>query len=53
MSQSYRTDLTNEQWELLQKLIPAAKHGGRPRKVDMRGIIIRVAMIRIMLRRLA
>jgi putative transposase len=39
MSQSYRTDLTDEQWELLQKLIPAAKQGGRPRTVDMRGVI--------------
>jgi transposase len=31
MSQSYRSDLTDEQWELLQKLIPEAKPGGRPR----------------------
>ena len=39
MGQSYRTDLTDEQWELLQKLIPPAKPGGRPRSVDMRGIV--------------
>jgi putative transposase len=39
MSQSYRTDLTDEQWELLQKLIPPAKTGGRPRTVDMRAVI--------------
>lgn len=39
MSQSYRTDLTDEQWELLRKLIPEAKPGGRPRSVDMRAVI--------------
>lgn len=39
MSQSYRTDLTDEQWELLKKLIPPAKTGGRPRSVDMRAVI--------------
>ena len=39
MSQSYPTDLTDEQWELLQPLIPQAKKGGRPRTVDMRGVI--------------
>jgi transposase len=39
MSQSYRTDLTDEQWELLQKLIPPAKTGGRPRTVALRAVI--------------
>jgi putative transposase len=39
MNQSYRTDLTDEQWELLQQLIPTAKSGGRPRTVNMRGVI--------------
>jgi hypothetical protein len=39
MSQSYRTDLTDEQWELLRELIPPAKTGGRPRTVDMRAVI--------------
>jgi transposase len=39
MSQSYRTDLTDEQWELLRKLIPEAKPGGRPRSVDLRSVI--------------
>jgi putative transposase len=34
MCKSYRTDLTDGQWELLRKLIPAAKSGGRPRTVD-------------------
>jgi len=35
----YRTDLTDEQWEILQPLIPASKHGGRPREVNMREVI--------------
>jgi hypothetical protein len=39
MNQSYRTDLTDEQWKLLQKLIPPAKTGGRPRTVNMRAVI--------------
>lgn len=39
MSKSYCTDLTDGQWELLQPLIPKAKKGGRPRIVDMRGVI--------------
>jgi putative transposase len=33
------TDLTDNQWELLQELIPAAKPGGRPRTIDMREVI--------------
>jgi putative transposase len=36
---AYATDLTNEQWALLEPLIPAAKSGGRPRRVDMREVI--------------
>ena len=39
MNQSYRSDLTDEQWEVIRTLIPAAKTGGRPRTVDMRGVI--------------
>jgi transposase len=39
MATSYRTDLTDEQWELLRQLIPTAKSGGRPRTVDMRGVV--------------
>lgn len=35
----YLTDLTDEQWAILQPLIPPAKPGGRPRKVDMREVI--------------
>ncbi len=39
MCQSYRTDMTEEQWELLRQLIPAGKSGGPPRTVDMRGVV--------------
>jgi putative transposase len=39
MNQFLRTDLTDEQWEIIKTLIPAAKTGGRPRTVDMRGVI--------------
>src|SRR4030095_1679728 len=35
----YLTDLTDDQWHILQPLIPPAKPGGRPRAVDMREII--------------
>jgi putative transposase len=35
----YPTDLTDEQWSLLEPLIPAAKHGGRPREVNMREVL--------------
>jgi len=30
------SDLTDEQWQRLEPLIPSAKLGGRPRKTDMR-----------------
>ena len=39
MHQSYRTDLTEQQWEILSQLIPEAKPGGRPRTVDVRGVV--------------
>jgi putative transposase len=35
----YSTDLTDEQWAILEPLIPPAKHGGRPRQVDMREVL--------------
>jgi len=35
----YPSDLTDAQWTNLEPLIPAAKHGGRPREVDMREIV--------------
>jgi putative transposase len=35
----YLTDLTDEQWAILEPLIPPAKPGGRPRAVDIREVI--------------
>lgn len=35
----YPSDLTDEEWDLLRPLIPAAKHGGRPRAVNIREVI--------------
>ena len=35
----YPSDLTDEQWELIELVIPAGKHGGRPRAADMREVI--------------
>ena len=34
----YRTDLTDEQWAIIEALIPPAKHDGRPREVDIREV---------------
>jgi putative transposase len=39
MGLSYPTDMTDEQWELLFPLLPCAKPGGRPRRVDIRAIV--------------
>ncbi len=39
MEPSYPTDMTDEQWDLLLPLLPAAKPGGRPRTVDLRGVV--------------
>ena len=36
---AYPSDLTDMQWTILEPLIPASKHGGRPRKVDMREVV--------------
>lgn len=35
----YPTDLTDEQWMLLEPMLPAAKSGGRPREVNLREVI--------------
>jgi putative transposase len=35
----YPTDLTDAQWAILELLIPPAKHGGAPRKVNMREVL--------------
>ena len=37
--QQYPSDLTDQQWQIIKPLIPSAKPGGRPRRVDMRSII--------------
>ena len=36
---AYPSDLTDEQWELIEVVIPRAKRGGRPRGVDMREVV--------------
>jgi len=36
---AYPTDLTDEQWAILEPLIPPAKSGGRPREVNMREVL--------------
>jgi len=37
----YPTDLTDEQWRILEPLLPPARtqHGGSPRRVDMRAVL--------------
>ena len=39
MRKPYSTDLTDEQWQILQPLLPAAKPGGRPRTIDLREVV--------------
>lgn len=36
---TYPTDLKDTEWEILKPLLPAAKPGGRPRRVDLREIL--------------
>jgi len=36
---TYPSDLTDAQWAILEPLVPASKHGGRPRKVAMREVV--------------
>jgi putative transposase len=35
----YPTDLTDDEWAILNELLPEAKPGGRPRSVDLREIL--------------
>lgn len=35
----YPTDVTDEQWTILEPLIPPARPGGRPRSVDLRQVV--------------
>jgi putative transposase len=39
MSKTYPSDLTDEQWSILEPLIPPTKQGGRPREVDIRRVV--------------
>jgi putative transposase len=39
MRKPYRSDLTDEQWDVIEPLIPDAQTGGRPRTVNMREVI--------------
>ena len=36
---AYPSDLTDEQWAVLEPMLPAAKKRGRPRSVDLREVI--------------
>jgi putative transposase len=36
---AYPTDLTDDEWRVLEPLIPPAKAGGRPRSVEVREIV--------------
>jgi putative transposase len=36
---AYASDLSDQEWAILEPLIPPAKRGGRPRSVDMRQIL--------------
>ena len=35
----YPTDLADEQWAMVEPLLPPAKTGGRPREVDLREVL--------------
>ncbi len=37
--QGYPSDLTDQEWAILEPLIPPAKPGGRPRTTDMREVV--------------
>jgi putative transposase len=37
--QTYTTDLTDEEWQMLEPLLPPAKSGGRPRKYPLREVM--------------
>ena len=35
----YPSDLTDEQWQVIEPLLPKAKFGGRPRTTDLRRVV--------------
>ena len=38
-TKTYPSDLTDEQWKLIEPLLPPAKPGGRPRTTNLRQVI--------------
>lgn len=38
-TERYATDLTDREWAILEPLIPPAKEGGRPRRINMREVV--------------
>jgi putative transposase len=39
MRKQYPSDLTDEQWQVIEPMLPAAKPGGRPRTVNLREVV--------------
>src|ERR1700730_1385671 len=39
LNERYETDLTDAAWALGKPLLPAARHGGRPRTTDVRAVV--------------
>ena len=39
MRKRYKSDVTDQQWQVIEPLLPPAKPGGRPRTVDLREVI--------------
>jgi putative transposase len=39
MRKPYPSDLTDEQWQVIEPMLPAAKPGGRPRTVNLREVV--------------
>ncbi|MBL8120898.1 MAG: IS5 family transposase, partial [Anaerolineae bacterium] len=39
MRKTYKSDLTDKEWKLIEPHIPKAKRGGRPRKTNMREVL--------------
>ena len=41
----YQSDLTDEEWEIIEPFIPPAKPGGRKRSVDIREVLCAITYI--------
>ncbi len=39
LKKRYSSDLSDQEWAILERLIPAAKSGGHPRTVNMREVV--------------